>query len=86
MPSLTVAADCLLTNIPFALEKAVKKQLTIDNPKYIAAKKYGRWIGKQLKPTLTYYESVSDGLRFPRGFANQAVLLCREFLGKLRKF
>ena len=82
MPSLTVAADCLLTNIPFALEKAVKKQLTIDNPKYIAAKKYGRWIGKQLKPTLTYYESVSDGLRFPRGFANQAVLLCREFLGE----
>jgi len=25
---------------------------------------------------------VPNGLRFPRGFANQAVLLCREFLQK----
>lgn len=79
MPTLTVAADCLLEDIPFALEEAVKTRLTIDNPKYISAKKYGRWIGKSLKPTLQYYESVPGGLRFPRGFANQAVLLCREF-------
>ncbi len=80
LPSLTVAADCLLQNIPFALEKAIKSRLTIDNPKYTAAKKYGRWIGKKLKPTLTYYESVPNGLRFHRGFAKQSVLLCREFL------
>ncbi len=80
MSSLTIAADCLLKDIPFELEKAVKDRLTIDNPKYISAKKYGRWIGKKLKPTLKYYESVPGGLRFPRGFANQAVLLCREFI------
>ncbi|MEN8200512.1 MAG: DEAD/DEAH box helicase [Thermodesulfobacteriota bacterium] len=79
-PSLTVAADCLLTGIPFALEKAIKDRLTIDNPKYIAAKKFGRWIGKDLKPKLTYYDSVPGGIRFPRGFANQAVLLCRDYL------
>ncbi|MBE0586023.1 MAG: DEAD/DEAH box helicase, partial [Desulfofustis sp.] len=29
-----------------------------------------------------YYEQVPDGLRFPRGFSNQAVLLCREHLGR----
>ncbi len=80
MSSLTIAADCLLEDIPFALEKAVKERLTIDNPKYVSAKKYGRWVGKQLKPKLKYYESVPGGIRFPRGFANQAVLLCREFL------
>jgi superfamily II DNA or RNA helicase len=80
MPSLTIAADCLLTDIPFALEEAIKERLTIDNPKYISAKKFGRWIGKDLKPTLEYYESTGAGLRFPRGFANQAVLLCRDFL------
>jgi len=80
MPSLTVAADCLLTDIPFALEKAIKERLTIDNPKYISAKRFGRWIAKDLKPVLTYYEQVPAGLRFPRGFANQAVLLCREYL------
>ncbi|MBU1139999.1 MAG: DEAD/DEAH box helicase [Proteobacteria bacterium] len=80
MPSLTIAADCLLEDIPFALEKAVKDRLTIDNPKYVSAKKYGRWVGKQLQPQLKFYEPVPGGLRFPRGFANQAVFLCREIL------
>ncbi len=80
MPSLTVAADCLLEDIPLALEKVIKARLTIDNPKYVSAKKYGRWIGKTLKAKLKYYEPVPAGLRFPRGFANQAVLLCRELI------
>lgn len=80
MPSLTIAANCLLTDIPFALEKAIKDRLTIDNPKYISAKKFGRWIAKDLKPKLKYYEMTACGLRFPRGFANQAVLLCRDYL------
>ncbi len=82
MPSLTVASDCLLQDIPGPLEQALKECLTIDNPKYISAKRYGRWIGKSLKPKLKYYESVPGGLHFPRGFANQAVLLCREFVQK----
>lgn len=80
MPSLTVAADCLLEDIPLDLERLIKERLTIDNPKYVSAKKYGRWVGKQLQPKLKYYEPVPGGIRFPRGFANQAVLLCREIL------
>jgi superfamily II DNA or RNA helicase len=81
-PTLTVTSDCLAAGIDFELEKAFKSRLTIDNPQYIAAKKYGRWIGKKLKPQLKYYEPVPGGLRFPRGFSNQAVLLCREYTGK----
>lgn len=77
-PILTVAADCLLTGIDLALENELKARLTIDNPQYLAAKKYGRWIGKKLKPQLKYYDPVPTGLRFPRGFSNQAVLLCRQ--------
>lgn len=80
-PILTVCADCLLTGIDLPLETLVKDRLTIENPQYIAAKRYGRWVGKKLKPLLKYYESVPEGLRFPRGFANQAVLLCREVSG-----
>jgi superfamily II DNA or RNA helicase len=80
-PTLTVHADCLLTGIDFALETELKKRLTIDNPQYLAAKKYGRWIGKKLQPQLKYYEPVPLGLRFPRGYANQAVLLCRRHYG-----
>lgn len=78
---MTVAADCLLEGIELDLEQELKKRLTIDNPQYLSAKKYGRWIGKKLKPTLKYYEPVVRGLRFPRGFSNQAVLLCRELTG-----
>jgi superfamily II DNA or RNA helicase len=78
-PILTVSSDCLVTGIDLALEKEFKSRLTIDNPLYAAAKKYGRWIGKKLQPQLKYYDPVPGGLRFPRGFSNQAVLLCREF-------
>mgnify|MGYP003851068075 CR=1 FL=1 len=83
IPTLTVSADCLLTGIDSTLEGELKNRLTIDNPKYLSAKKYGRWIGKSLKPKLKYYTTVPDqhGLRFPRGFSNQAVLLCRELSG-----
>lgn len=81
LPTLTVSTDCLLTGIDFALEKELKSRLTIDNPRYVAARKYGRWIGKKLKPQLMYYEPVVGGIRFPRGFANQAVLLCRQMSG-----
>jgi superfamily II DNA or RNA helicase len=81
-PTLTVTSDCLLTGIDFEFEKELKSRLTIDNPKYLAAKKYGRWIGKKLKPQLKYYDPVPGGLRFPRGFSNQAVLLCRQFTGQ----
>ena len=78
---LTVAADCLLEEIPLSLERALKEALTIPNPKYVAARRYGRWIGKSLKPTLKYYQPQPTGLRFPRGFANQAIRLCRELEG-----
>lgn len=80
-PKLTVSLDCLLTEIDFELENQFKEKLTIDNPQYLAAKKYGRWIGKKLKPQLKYYDPVVGGLRFPRGFSNQAVLLCRKYCG-----
>ncbi len=75
---LTVSCDCLIEHIDRDLEKELKDRLTIDNPKYIAAKRYGRWIGKKLKPKLYYYEQEPAGLRFPRGFANRAIELCRS--------
>lgn len=79
--TLTVGKQCLLEGFPLQFEKQLKERLTIDNPKYIAARKYGRWIGKKLQPKLKYYDPVPNGLLFPRGFANQAVLMCRELLG-----
>lgn len=79
--TLTVSSDCLLENIPIEFERIIKEKLTIDNPKYIAARRYGRWVGKKLKPKLKYYQQEVGGVRFPRGFSNSAVLLCRDHLG-----
>ena len=78
--TLTVSSDCLLEHFPIEFERIIKQELTIDNPKYIAARRYGRWVGKKLKPQLKYYEQVPTGIRFPRGYSNNAILLCREHL------
>jgi superfamily II DNA or RNA helicase len=80
--NLTVGADCLLENGPGVLIGEIKKELTVANPLYLDARKYGRWIGKKLKPYLYFYSETSRGLRFPRGFANQAVRLCRQYYGQ----
>lgn len=78
---MEVAAECCLRGASPALQQAICAALTIDNPKYTAAKRYGRWIGKQLKPTLSFFRKQGQGLCFPRGYANQAVRLCRRLTG-----
>jgi superfamily II DNA or RNA helicase len=75
---LTVAAEAHLAGAPASLREALKKELTIANPAYQDAKKYGRWVGKKLKPFLYYFREDKDGLTFPRGFANGCVALCRR--------
>ncbi len=83
-PVLHVTSVCRLEQAPAALVAALCRRLTIDNPKYQDARKYGRWIGKKLKPQLFFYERQGeDGLVFPRGYAAQAMELCRETTGSL---
>ena len=78
---LTVHRECCLTGAAPSLCAAIRGELTIDNPKYQAAKQFGRWIGKKLKPQLIFYREEGDRLYFPRGFGNQAVRLCRRETG-----
>lgn len=78
---LRVDTECHLTGATPALLAALRLELTIDNPKYQAAKQFGRWIGKQLKPQLFFYREEGHALIFPRGFGNQAVRICRRIMG-----
>jgi superfamily II DNA or RNA helicase len=80
---LTVAAEACLDGASAPLAAAIRQQLTIDNPKYLDARKYGRWVGKRLKPQLFFFEEKRGGLFFPRGFANQAIRLCRKHAGRM---
>lgn len=79
---LIVDKRCTLEGAPPVLAAAIRERLTIKNPKYDAAVRYGRWVGKQLKPKLYFYRESGGGLSFPRGFANRAVLLCRKHTGR----
>ncbi len=78
--TLTVGNEARLTGASSSLIAAIKEQLTLDNPEYRDAQKYGRWIGKRLKPLLHFYRLEGDAIHFPRGYARHAVLLCRKFM------
>ena len=81
-PVLTVAGQCHLSGISEPFLQALQDNLTIDNPKYKDAKKYGRWVGKNFKQKLFFFELDEAGILFPRGFAAQAVVLCRKYMGR----
>ena len=78
--TLTVGSQASLRGASATLAEALKKQLTIDNPEYLEAKKYSRWMGKRIKPHLYFYTEHGDALTFPRGYANHAILLARKFM------
>jgi len=80
---MTVGADCFLQGGSAALVSELEHRLTIDNPKYKDAKKYGRWVGKRLQQKLHFYRLDRNGIRFPRGFAKSAVRLCKKHMGQV---
>ena len=81
-PVMTVDGQCHLANMSGTLLETLKDKLTIDNPKYHAAKKYGRWIGKNFQQQLFLYDIDEKGITFPRGYAAQAVNLCKKHMGQ----
>jgi superfamily II DNA or RNA helicase len=78
---LTVDAEACLEGATETQKAIIRQKLTIINPKYQAARRYSRWIGKKLKPKLYFFNTWKDQLFFPRGFVNQALLLCEQVSG-----
>lgn len=78
---LIVRSECCLIHAPSHLLKKLQYELSMDNPRYEDAKRYGRWIGKKLQPRLFFYRFEEGRLYFPRGFGNEAVRLCRQLTG-----
>lgn len=76
--TLTVTNKCTLDGAPPELVALLKKKLTLINPKYRDALKYGRWIGKKIKKELHFFSLDEKGISFPRGFANEAIRICRQ--------
>jgi len=80
--TLAVGAQCKLAGAPDILIKVLKNGLTLPNPKYQSAQKYGRWVGKKLPQHLYFFKESKAGLVMPRGFAREVVLQCLDILGR----
>ncbi|MDH4319214.1 MAG: hypothetical protein OEV64_12540, partial [Desulfobulbaceae bacterium] len=63
--TLRVSNQCSLEHTSQELANRLKKHLTIANPKYTAAKRYGRWIGKKMAPELYFFREEKDVFHFP---------------------
>jgi len=61
-PTLEVSSECVLRGAPGSLRAVIREQLTVNNPKYMDAKRYSRWVGKQLKPKLYFYSEHGSTL------------------------
>ncbi|SLM27891.1 conserved hypothetical protein [Desulfamplus magnetovallimortis] len=63
----------------------VKQQLTLDNPQYILLNNLGKWTGNTPRK-LKFYENSEESpqtLSCPRGFADRAYKICKEFNEKI---
>lgn len=49
-------------------ELRIKEDLTLENPKYVQAKKFSKFVGRNVPKSLFYYVKVSKGLIVPRGY------------------
>lgn len=78
---MTVDSEICLEGASETQKAVIRQQLTIVNPKYQAAKRYSRWIGKKLKPKLYFFHEYGDRVYFPRGFINKARELCQQVTG-----
>ncbi len=80
---LEIGNEARLFAAPAPLLARLRQDLTFANPQYQQARRYGRWVGKNLSPTLAFYRELNGAFCFPRGYAGTAVRLCREMTGEL---
>lgn len=79
--TITVDSQACLTGATETQKGIIRQKLTISNPKYEAARRYSRWIGKKLKPKLYFFHEQDERLYFPRGFVNHAIRICEQVTG-----
>ncbi len=73
---IKIDSKITLTDVPGSIKWKLKKRLSFMNPKFLEAKRMGRWVGN-IPQTLNYFEETSNGFTIPRGFYDQLISLCR---------
>lgn len=71
-------SKCTITNVPDSIKRQIADQLTISNPEYYTAQKYGGWVNN-ISPVLRFYKIDKDNnIVFERGFAHKAWAICKK--------
>lgn len=60
----------------------IKTRLTCANPEYQTLSRLGKWTGKTPQ-NIVFYEQQDDSLICPRGFADEAYSICKDFHAKI---
>ena len=74
-PKLLVSNKVELTAVSGAIHNQLKQQLTMVNPRYDDARKYGRYTGN-IPEKLIFYQEHANSLCFPRGYLRKALYVC----------
>ena len=67
MNKIILRGSCLIKGAPPHKIQILKKRLTFDNPKYIQAKKTGRYVSPDTPKELFYYKERGSSIIVPRG-------------------
>jgi superfamily II DNA or RNA helicase len=75
---ITIGKHIRLDNIPNSLDRFLRNQLEIPNPKWLENNRMGRWNWATPK-TLCFYTRMPDGsLILPRGYMGQLIRCCKK--------
>lgn len=77
MITLTINRHIETRDLPPTVAADVARDLTIENPAFTQAERYGRWTGS-IEPTLSFYSYEGPALILPRGYI-------RKLMGILNK-
>ena len=75
---ITLSNDLHLTNVPPGIAGTLTEQLKFLNPKWLENERMGRWNKGTSKILRFYRKTPNGGLKIPRGYIRQLILLCRS--------
>ena len=83
---ITVDSEACLEGATETQKAVVRQKLTVSNPKYQAARRYSRWVGKKLKPRLFFFTSTGSGYFSPAALSIRLFSFAGKLLGLLLKY
>jgi len=72
MITLTINRHIEARGLPSSVAAEITRDMTMENPAYVQAEKYGRWTGN-IERTLSFYSCEGQTLILPRGYIRRLI-------------